>query len=126
MRSPEWKALVDDDAEVFAAGSDTGLCASVEERLLRDGERGAFKIVWFIRFRADLDREEANHHWLNHHGPLALEVPGIGRYLQSSVVGSLGPFGVEGGPVAFDGLQVVTCADLLPRGEIARLHQRTL
>jgi uncharacterized protein (TIGR02118 family) len=111
MRSPEWQALVDDDVNVFAAGSGDGLCASVEERVLSGGERGAFKVVWFLRFRPSLDREKADHHWRRRHGPLVLDVPGVGRYQQNLVLASLGPYGIEGEPVVYDGLSEWWFAD---------------
>ncbi len=104
MQSPEWLAIVEDDSNVFAEGSGDGLCASVEERLLGDGDRGPFKIVWFLRFLPGLDRKEADDRWQKRHGPLVLEVPGMGRYQQNLVLSSLGPFGVEGEPVVYDGL----------------------
>jgi uncharacterized protein (TIGR02118 family) len=103
MRSPEWRAVIDDDSEVFEAGSQAGMSAYVEERLINDGFRAPFKVVWFLRFRADLEHEEANDHWLNRHGRLVREVPGLGRHLQNYVLGSLGLCGISDEPVVFDG-----------------------
>ncbi len=111
MHSPEWQALVDDDNNVFAEGSGDGWCASVEERVLIDGERGPFKVVWFLRFRAGVDRSEADVHWQTHHGRLMRDVPGITRYVQNPVLASLGPLGVEGEPVVYDGLSEWWFAD---------------
>lgn len=104
MKSPEWLAIVEDDTNVFEANSGDGMSALVEERLLRDGEPGPFKIVWFHRFLPGVDRQEADDHWLRRHAPLVLAVPGIGPYQQNLATFSLGPFGVEGEPLQYDGL----------------------
>jgi uncharacterized protein (TIGR02118 family) len=111
MRSPEWRAIVEDDANVFEAGSGDGLSASVEERVLRDGERAPFKLVWFLRFRPGLGRKEADRFWRERHAPLVLAVPELTRFVQNLVLGSLGPFGVEGQPVVYDGLSECWFAD---------------
>jgi uncharacterized protein (TIGR02118 family) len=48
-----------------------------------------YKVAWFARFTPDRPREEADRHWAEVHGPLFAAVPGVERYVQSHVVGTL-------------------------------------
>jgi uncharacterized protein (TIGR02118 family) len=42
-------------------------------------------IKWIVafKFRADRSKEACRQHWIEHHGPLALELAGLKRYVQS-------------------------------------------
>jgi uncharacterized protein (TIGR02118 family) len=111
MRSPEWAAVVEDGKEVFDPGFFAGMTAHLDERIMRDGPRLPFKVVWFARFRQDVEREEANDHWLNVHGPIALRVPEMERYVQSFVRGALVDDRVTDEPAAFDGFSECWFAD---------------
>jgi uncharacterized protein (TIGR02118 family) len=62
-----------------------------------------YKVVWFARFLAGSDREEARRHWREIHGPLGREVPQIETYVQSHATQALGPAGPSDDPLGFDG-----------------------
>jgi uncharacterized protein (TIGR02118 family) len=103
MKTPEWERVVQDGYEVFEMDSLEGMSAVVEERVMRDGPVSPFKVVWFAKFRSGIDRQEANEHWATRHGPIALRAPGIDRYVQNVVIGSLDQHGVGTAAVGFDG-----------------------
>ena len=42
-----------------------------------------YKCVWMIKFRPDLDPEAVREAWRTTHAALALQVPGIRRYVQN-------------------------------------------
>jgi uncharacterized protein (TIGR02118 family) len=42
-----------------------------------------YKCVWLIRFRPELDPEEVRERWRTSHAALALQIPGIKRYVQN-------------------------------------------
>jgi uncharacterized protein (TIGR02118 family) len=112
MQTPQWAAVVADGPEVFDPNAFEGMCATIDQRVMREGPRSPFKVVWFARFRAGLERESANEHWANVHGPIALRAPGIDRYVQNAVSGALAPDGsVTDDPVAFDGFSECWFAD---------------
>jgi uncharacterized protein (TIGR02118 family) len=50
-----------------------------------------FKTIWVIKYRADVDPEEALRHWRETHAPLMLELPGVVRYVQSRTIEPLSP-----------------------------------
>ena len=112
MRSPEWQAVVEDGDLVFDPQSLAGMCGVLEERVMRKGPSGPFKVVWFARFRSDVPRAEASEHWERRHGPIALQVPWIDRYVQNLVVAPLGTAGVDHEvEMAFDGFSECWFAD---------------
>ncbi len=112
IASPEWRAVVEDGARVFDPGSLRGMCGVLEERVMRAGPAGPFKVVWFARFRPDVPRAEASEHWLRRHGPIALRVESIDRYVQNLVVAPLGATGVDHDvEMAFDGFSECWFAD---------------
>jgi uncharacterized protein (TIGR02118 family) len=77
--------------------------AALEERVMRDGPRSPFKVAWFASWRPGLDGAQASDYWRDVHGRIALDVPGIDRYVQNLVVASIDAHGVSDGPRAFDG-----------------------
>jgi uncharacterized protein (TIGR02118 family) len=103
MQSPEWDACVEDGFLIFDKTFFQGMSATIDQRIMREGPRSPFKVVWFARFRPDVDRDEANEHWANVHGPIALRSPEIDRYVQNVVTGSLVAGKVVDEPAAFDG-----------------------
>jgi uncharacterized protein (TIGR02118 family) len=112
LASPEWKAVVEDGANVFDPDSLRGMCGVLEERVMRKGPAGPFKVVWFARFRSDVPRDEASEHWRRRHGPIALRVPWIDRYVQNLVTSPLGADGVDDDvEMAFDGFSECWFAD---------------
>lgn len=56
------------------------------------------KVVIVIRFRPDVDREEAVRYWRDVHGPIVATVPGVRRYVQNHATSS------PEGELAFDGV----------------------
>lgn len=46
------------------------------------------KVIGLLTRKPELTHAEFVDHWLNVHGPLALAVPGIRRYVQSHIVGT--------------------------------------
>jgi len=46
------------------------------------------KVLGLLTRKPHLTHEQFVDHWLNVHGPLALSVPGIRRYVQSHIVGT--------------------------------------
>ena len=46
------------------------------------------KVLGLLTRKPHLTHEQFVDHWLNVHGPLALAVPGIQRYVQSHIVGT--------------------------------------
>src|SRR5579871_2968430 len=111
LRSPEWAAVVKDGGIVFEQGALDGVNAVLEERVMRDGPRSPFKVAWFAKWLPGLRRDEASDHWRNVHGPIALRVPEIDRYVQNLVVASIGGDGVDDAPTAYDGFSECWFAD---------------
>jgi uncharacterized protein (TIGR02118 family) len=111
MLSPEWAACVEDGWLLFDKDFFQGMSAALEQRIMREGERSPFKVVWFARFRSDIDRAEANDHWANVHGPIALKAPGIDRYVQNFVTGAIVNSKITDEPAAFDGFSECWFAD---------------
>ena len=69
------------------------------------------KRVSFIKRKPGLSPEEFSHYWRDVHGPLALQMPGIRRYVQCHVT----PQAYEKGEPAYDGVAQIwfeTMADL--------------
>ena len=46
------------------------------------------KVMGLLTRRPELTHEQFVKHWLEIHGPLALAVPGVRRYVQSHIVGT--------------------------------------
>jgi uncharacterized protein (TIGR02118 family) len=46
------------------------------------------KVLGLLTRKPELTHEQFVHHWLHIHGPLALAVPGIRRYVQSHITGT--------------------------------------
>jgi uncharacterized protein (TIGR02118 family) len=46
------------------------------------------KVVGLLTRRPELTHEQFVKHWLEIHGPLALAVPGVRRYVQSHIIGT--------------------------------------
>ena len=42
-----------------------------------------YKVIWLVRFRRDVPREEVVRRWREEHGPRAAKTPGMIRDLQS-------------------------------------------
>ena len=62
------------------------------------------KVVGLLTRKPHLTHDEFVDHWMNIHGPLALAVPGIGRYVQSHIVGTRTRSDVPESAVQIDGI----------------------
>ena len=88
------------DATALALPATAALVGAyeVEEVVQKDYDRGwpsatqspGFKMIAFLRRRADLTHEQFSRHWRDNHGPLAVaRQPGFWRYVQNHVVAGL-------------------------------------
>ena len=48
-----------------------------------------YKVVWFARYTPNKPKAESDRYWAEVHGPLFAKVPGVERYVQSHVTGTL-------------------------------------
>ncbi len=111
MNSPAWDAVRVDDATIFDSSASRGTSAVLQPRVIRDGPRLPFKVVWFARFLPHIDPEEASDHWLNH-GSIAIESGEVGRYVQNLVTGGIGSDGsITDDRVVYDGFSECWFAD---------------
>lgn len=112
VRSPEWDAVRADGENIFDAGASQGTDAVLQPRVIQDGPRLPFKVVWFCRFLPGIDRVQASEHWLRVHGPIAIESPDLGRYIQNLVIGGIGSDGsITDDHVIYDGFSECWFAD---------------
>jgi uncharacterized protein (TIGR02118 family) len=111
LASPIFAEIVEDGANVFEMESMDGMSAALERRVIRDGPRSPCKAVFLAKFRGDLARQEAAAHWRDVHGPLALEVPGIDRYVQHVAVAAIDGGGATDALPRFDGFSECWFAD---------------
>ena len=42
-----------------------------------------YKVIWLVKFRQDMAREDVVRWWREVHGPLAAKTPGMVRYVQN-------------------------------------------
>ncbi len=111
LESQEFADIVEDGFNVFEMDSMDGMSGVVEERVMRDGPRSPYKVVWFAKFRDDVPRQEAADHWRDVHAPIALRAPGLDRYVQNLAVASMDLEGVADALPAFDGFSECWFAD---------------
>jgi uncharacterized protein (TIGR02118 family) len=65
-----------------------------------------YKVIWLVRFRRDVPRDEVVRWWREEHGPVAAATPGMIRYVQSLWLAPLDPkthLPDTAGEPAFDG-----------------------
>ena len=80
------------------------------------------KRVSFIKRKPGMSPEEFSQYWREVHGPLALALPGMRRYVQCHVV----PSAYEKGEPAYDGVAQIwfeTMADLQYAHELVRVQR---
>jgi uncharacterized protein (TIGR02118 family) len=111
LASPEFADIGEDGVNVFEMDSMDGMSGVLEERVMRDGPRSPYKVVWFARFREGMPRDEAVAHWRDVHAPIALRAPGIDRYVQNLAVASMNLEGIVDELPAFDGFSECWYAD---------------
>lgn len=70
------------------------------------------KIVGLLTRKDGLSHEEFVRHWFDVHGPLALAVPGIRRYVQSHITGTRTRPDIPETEVAVDGIAELWYDDL--------------
>src|SRR5262249_42143020 len=67
---------------------------------------GMYKVIWLVKFRADMERDEVLRWWRGHHGDVAAQTPGMVRYVQNHWVAPLDQatqLPVAGAEPRFDG-----------------------
>ncbi|MGH2850822.1 MAG: EthD family reductase [Solirubrobacteraceae bacterium] len=69
------------------------------------------KIVFFLRFRSDVDRAEAERRYADEHSALVLAVPGVVRYVQNPVLTAATLAGVDAAPPWVDGFSAIWFED---------------
>ena len=62
------------------------------------------KVLSLLTRKDGLTHEQFVQHWLDVHGPLALVVPGIRRYVQSHITGTRGRADIAEIELAIDGI----------------------
>ena len=88
---------------MFDPGFLANMSAHVEEVPMIEGPTTPYKVVWIVRFKRGLPREEAREHWRSVHGPIFKKLD-IDRYLQNHVVSKVGDDGeINEGEIGFDG-----------------------
>ena len=50
-----------------------------------------YKVIWLVKFRKDMERDEVLRWWRGRHGDLAGATPGMIRYVQNHWVSPLDP-----------------------------------
>jgi uncharacterized protein (TIGR02118 family) len=48
-----------------------------------------YKVIWLVKFRPDMERDEVLRWWRGHHGDVAAQTPGMVRYVQNHWVAPL-------------------------------------
>jgi uncharacterized protein (TIGR02118 family) len=48
-----------------------------------------YKVIWLVKFRSDVPRDDVLHWWRGQHGDLAKSTPGMIRYVQNHWVAPL-------------------------------------
>jgi len=107
MKSPEW-AAIDADGGSFVDMTYAPLVA-VDERVIVDGPRAGFKVVWMGRFKEGLARTDASDYWTEAHGSLRASTGGLKRYVQNHTTKFLWP--VSDDDPGYDGVGEVWYAD---------------
>jgi uncharacterized protein (TIGR02118 family) len=98
LDTPEWQAVMDDGREIFdTEWTLDGRGAEIEERVVREGlgapgdgvgtpPNGPIKLIGFLRYRTDMDRDECNAYWAGTHRELAVQIKQIGHYTQNHAI----------------------------------------
>jgi uncharacterized protein (TIGR02118 family) len=110
MRTPEWDEVVADGDNVFDMAWLWNMSAQIREVVQIDGPVAPYKVVWVMKFRPDIPREQADEHWTTVHGPIFHGLP-IERYVQNHVVGPIGAEGENDVEIGFDGFSECWFAD---------------
>ena len=71
------------------------------------------KVQSLLTRKSGITHEEFVRHWYVVHGPLALEVPGIRRYVQAHIIGTRTRHDIPEVDVAVDGIAELWYDDLL-------------
>ena len=123
-QSPHHPALQEDEAR-FINRASMGVVIT-EDHVIKDGDppSRAVKSVAFLNRKPGLSVEEFQRHWRDVHAPIASELPGLRRYVQSRTRRSA----YEGGRVpAYDGVVLAwfdsteAIRDTAASGEYARV-----
>ncbi len=118
LGSAQWQRMLEDAGERFDSSAPGSGMAEIEERVPRTGlgakpdglstpPAGPLKSVGLLHYRADLDRDDVNAHWVKVHGPIALTVDEIGHYTQNHAIRPVG----DGASLPLDGFSEAWFAD---------------
>ncbi len=100
---PAVSGVVEDGPNVFDMDWLWNMSAHIEEVPMIEGPTSPYKVVWIVRFKEGLTREEGREHWRRVHGPIFKKLD-IDRYIQNHVVGPIGEEGETGeAEIGFDG-----------------------
>jgi uncharacterized protein (TIGR02118 family) len=110
MESPEWRAVVEDGANVFDMEWLWNMSAQIEEVTQISGPIAPYKVVWVMKFKEGITRRAADEHWTDVHGAFFHPLP-IERYVQNHVVGPIGAQGAADTEIGFDGFSECWFAD---------------
>lgn len=118
-RSREWRALMEDARDLFDLGwTIDGMSAEIEERVIREGlgatgdgvstpPPGAVKLIGLLKYRPDMNRDDANAYWADTHRSIAVTITEIGHYTQNHAMCPA----VGSDRLAFDGFSESWYAD---------------
>jgi EthD domain-containing protein len=103
MSTPAWQRVVEDGPNVFDMDWLWNMSAHIEEVPMIEGPVSPYKVVWIVRFKEGLTRDQGRDHWRRVHGPIFKKLD-IDRYIQNHVVGPIGEEGETGeAEIGFDG-----------------------
>lgn len=108
-RSPEFAAAKADEPNFVDPSRLVELL--MDEIVIRDQPvpGGSIKIVSLVNYKKGLDAPAARDYWQTTHAPIAAEIEGLGRYVQSPV--RLGAYR-KPEPPAYDGLAITWFDDM--------------
>jgi hypothetical protein len=102
VASGQWSNLLADAAPASDVGWADEMTAVVNEATIIEGPSEPYKVVWIVRFKPELTKDDAHHYWEFTHGPIVADA-GISRYVQNHVAGPAGPNASNASAPDFDG-----------------------
>ena len=101
MSTPAWQRILEDGPKVFDVDWLWNMSAHIEEHPMIEGPTSPYKVVWIVRFKDGMTRDEGREYWRT--GPIFKELD-IDRYVQNHVVGPVGEEGeTDEAEIGFDG-----------------------
>jgi uncharacterized protein (TIGR02118 family) len=82
IATPEWRALTDVTDELVEGRTMT---APIREcTIIERADPGPYKVVWIVRFKSGMEKDQGHRYWEHVHGPIVRDA-GIDRYVQNHV-----------------------------------------